>query len=216
MSLNHFLNIHIRIENTRLQQTRWMITFCVFFLFCFGMALPALSYPMAYDDLHLIRSFSPQELRAAFVNTYDSDGFENPGFRPIMTLFNHTRYQFFGDQVITHRLFMITMSATFYTMMTWIATRIGMPWMTAIFVNLLSCCSKYNTYHYIWLTDGIFLFQGCLFGMATVFLLLWLDSDRISLFVSSIISLFIALLTREDTIAFIPIIILIGFQMPLV
>src|SRR5215207_2444973 len=75
---------------------RLLLSFGLFFLVGVALVWPSLSYPMVYDDLHLIRNFSPQELAQVWYSPWDVDGIETPGFRPLTPLFNHARFALFG------------------------------------------------------------------------------------------------------------------------
>src|SRR4051794_5253817 len=83
---------------------RLLIAFGLFLLVGIALAWPSLSYPMVYDDLHLIRRFSPQELAQVWHSPWDVDGIETPGLRPLTPLFDHVRFVLFGENVVTHRL----------------------------------------------------------------------------------------------------------------
>src|SRR4051812_34549941 len=78
----------------RILTTPWrlLISFALFLLVGVALAWPSLAYPMVYDDLHLIRRFSPQELAQVWHSPWDVDGIETPGFRPLTPLFDHARY----------------------------------------------------------------------------------------------------------------------------
>src|SRR5688500_3321733 len=80
-----------------------------------------------YDDLHLIRTYTPQELLSTWSGTWDVDHIETPGYRPLTTLFNHTRALLLGENVLLHRLLIITLFAACLIVLSLIATRFGIP-----------------------------------------------------------------------------------------
>jgi type IV secretory pathway TrbD component len=166
---------------------------------------------MVYDDLHLIRPFTNEEILSSFHGDWDPDHIETPGLRPLTLLFNHARYKIFGENVILHRVFLIVLYAGFLTLICWIAYLVGVDWKLAILAGALSLMAKYNTYHYVWISDGIHLFQGCLVGISILCLLLWLKGGC-KLYLLLTLAITIAgMLAREDTLAIIPISILIGY-----
>lgn len=114
--------------------TPWqlLIAFGLFLLIGVALAWPSLTYPMVYDDLHLIRSFSPQELAQVWHSQWDVDGIETPGFRPLTPLFDHARFMLFGENVVAHRLFLVLLFAVYLTIITWIARQCGLFWREAI------------------------------------------------------------------------------------
>ena len=77
--------------------------FVLFLLLAIAWTWPARAWPMVFDDLHLVRTFSGSELAAAWTGHWDPDGLETPGFRPLSLAFNHVRAALFGERVIGHR-----------------------------------------------------------------------------------------------------------------
>src|SRR5262249_10572010 len=60
-----------------------------FFLFLavgLAVAWPSLRWPMVYDDLHLLRPFTPAEKAGAWSGSWDPDGIEHAGLRPLTLL----------------------------------------------------------------------------------------------------------------------------------
>src|SRR5439155_23200947 len=82
-------------------------SFLIFFVVGLALAWPGLRWPMVYDDLHLVRAFTAQEKAAAWRGSWDPDGIEHPGLRPLTVLFNDARYRLFGEQVAAHRVFLV-------------------------------------------------------------------------------------------------------------
>ena len=65
-------------------------------------AWPGLGAPLIWDDLHLIRPYSPSELTETWRGPWDPDGVETPGFRPLTTYFNHARASLLGEWTPAH------------------------------------------------------------------------------------------------------------------
>ncbi len=190
---------------------RLAAAFTVFLLLTTTLVWQALHYPMVYDDLHLIRSFSTQQIASAFHAAYDPDSFENAGLRPCMVLYNGARYLLFGENVVAHRLFLVTTYALYWTLICWIAAAFKLGWFWSILAGLLSISSKYNVSHYVWLTDGIHIFQGLTFSVALICLLKAIDTRRWWLLALSVAVMLIGLLTREDTLAVVPVVVILGY-----
>src|SRR5439155_6945142 len=49
-------------------------SFLLFFIVGLALAWPALRWPMVYDDLHLLRTFAPEERARAWWGSWDPDG----------------------------------------------------------------------------------------------------------------------------------------------
>ena len=92
------------------------------------VALSSLHYPWHRDDLHLIRTFTTDELMLSWHQTWDFDGLESIGYRPLTVLFNHTRASLFGEVMAAHRLFLITMFAVYLVLVGLVARRLGLVW----------------------------------------------------------------------------------------
>lgn len=176
----------------------------VLLLALLALALPTLRWPMMYDDLHLIRSFSARELAAAFADTYDPDNMEVGGYRPFTVLFNHGRHVLFGEAVIAHRLFLIVLFALFLAGLGMAARALGASPAEALAGGLLALLSRYSTYHYAFLTDGTHIAQGLFFLGALAGLWGWARTGRALPLGGSLAALAAGLLLREDTLGAVP------------
>lgn len=166
---------------------------------------------MMYDDLHLIRAFSNEQIVSSFWSSWDPDGLETPGLRPFTLLFNHLRYLVFGENVVVHRLFLVALLAAYLTLMSWIAQWFGLSWTAALIAGLVFLCAKHSIYHYAWISDGIHIVPGLAFGLSTAWLVTGLERANWRRLALSIAILAVGLLTREDTLAVVPIMIFLGF-----
>src|SRR6187455_2162269 len=92
----------------------------------FALAWPSLTWPMTFDDLVLIRSYTPQELLGVFHGQWDPDKLMVRGFRPGTTVFNHVRYTLFGENVVGHRVFVVSLYALYSALLALVATRFGL------------------------------------------------------------------------------------------
>ncbi len=123
----------------------------------------SLQVPFFEDDLHLVRVYSPAELRQVWQGPWDPDGLETPGFRPLTTLFNHARASVLGESVVVHRLFLLGLFAAYLTLAVALARRrFGASYRTGLLGGLLALLHLSSTYHYVWISDGIHLLSGIL------------------------------------------------------
>jgi hypothetical protein len=201
----------ISVVGSRVRRSPAVAVFLVFFLVGLGLVWRGLDYPMVYDDLHLIRHFSASEILKSFHAAYDPDGFENAGLRPFMVLYNAGRYELFGENVVAQRVFMVAVFAAYLLAVSRIVTELGGPWGAATAAGVLTLTARYSVSHYVWLTDGIFQFQGLAFALAVLLLFASLRTNRIPPAICSLLAMAVALLTREDTIALLAIAVLLGF-----
>ena len=185
-------------------------SFFLFFLVGLVLAWPALRWPMVYDDLHLLRAFTPAEKAAAWRGSWDPDGIEHPGLRPLTLLFNDLRGRLFGEDVAAHRLFLIALFALHAALLVLAASRLGASLPAAVAAGSLMLCSRYSVYHYVWLTDGNHLLQGLLFDAALLAVLAGLGRWSWPWLAASLLAFAAAVLVREDGLALFPVLLLLA------
>ena len=105
-------------------------SFLLFFIVGLALVWPALRWPMVYDDLHLLRTFAPEERARAWWGSWDPDGIEHPGLRPLTLLFNEARYRVLGEDVAAHRLFLVALFALYASLLVRVAGSLGVPELT--------------------------------------------------------------------------------------
>jgi hypothetical protein len=178
-----------------------------------GLALswPALRWPMVYDDLHLLRSFTSGERAQVWRGTWDPDGVEHAGFRPLTVHFNEARYLLFGENVAAHRLFMVVLFTLYASLLSVVAIALGAPFPAAVAAGVLLLCSRYSVYHYVWLTDGNHPLQGLFFAGAALALIAGLRRRSAPRLAASLLAFAAAVLVREDALALVPVLLLLGF-----
>lgn len=185
------------------------------FPLCFvvGLALswPALRWPMVYDDLHLFRPFSAAEHAEAWRGSWDPDGVEHAGLRPLTLLFNEARYRLFGENAVAHRLFLVMLLALYGSLLVALVAALGGSLAAGLAGAALFLCSRYTVYHYVWLTDGNHLPQGLLFEAAALCVLLGLPRRPAPALAASLLAFTAAALFREDALALAPVLPLLAF-----
>jgi hypothetical protein len=187
------------------------ISFFIFTLTGLFYAWNALPYPMVYDDLHLIRSYTREELVHSFYGPFDADNIETVGLRPLTMLFNDIRYELLGENVVAQRLLLIILFSVFFVTIVIISSKLGtLSWEWATLAGVLGIGAKYNVIHYVWLADGIHLLQGIFFGFSLLMLLNALDKQSIWMYAGSLVLAGLNLLVREDTLATFPALFFLG------
>jgi hypothetical protein len=176
-----------------------------------GLAGVTLSWPMTYDDLHLIRTFSASELASAFTGTYDPDNMEVGGYRPLTVVFNHARQLAFGEAVVAHRLFLLALFAAFLAGLGAVARALGAGPGEVIAGGLAALLSRYSVYHYAFLTDGAHLVQGAFFLAALCGLWRWTGTAAPAALAASLAAIAGGVLFREDTMGALPALWLLGW-----
>jgi hypothetical protein len=170
---------------------------------------PSLHWPMVYDDLHLVRTFTAEEIAASWRGGWDPDGVETPGFRPGSLLFNHLRARAFGESVAAHRVFLIVLYGAFVALLVPLAGRFGAGPGTVVLAGLLMLAARHEVYGYVWITDGNHMLQGLAFAGGALLLIRGLEGRR-WLLAPSLACLAAGLLVREDTVAIVPAVLLLA------
>jgi hypothetical protein len=175
------------------------------------LVLPAIRAPFFWDDLHLIRVHTPQELAQVWTGTWDSDHIETPGFRPLTAWFNHLRALAFGESVAAHRAFLLVLFALYLTMAGLLARQLfAASFWQMVLGGLLILFHISSVYHYFWIADGVHLLGGILIIGCLVSFLKALSSGRWPWLFASLSCAALALLTREDALAVYPLLLWFG------
>jgi hypothetical protein len=161
---------------------------------------PSLNYYWSSDDLHLVRQFSKTEIIQVFSSTWDVDKIETPGFRPFTLLFNHFRFILIGESPANHRLFILSLMTGLLWMIGWISIKLGLQRGIVAFALLILVSTKSLTGDIVWIADGIHIFQHCLIAISIIFMILFIDYQSLWSGFLSLIFVWIALWTREDSL----------------
>jgi hypothetical protein len=175
------------------------------------LAWPALHWPMVFDDLHLVRTFRPGELAAAWSGHWDPDGLETPGYRPLSLAFNHTRAALFGEDVAAHRVLLVALYALNLALLVPLGRRLGLTFSGALAAGLVMLTTRYSAYHVVWITDGNHLVQGLAFLSAALLLIDGLAEGSRTRLAASLAAIGAGVLVREDTLAALPALALLAF-----
>jgi hypothetical protein len=183
----------------------------VFLLLALARVAPSLSWPMVYDDLHLVRTYTPGEVWGAWRGGWDPDGVETPGFRPLSLLFNHARARLLGESVASHRVLAVVLYALYLMLLVPLAGRFGAGPGTVLLAGVLMLAARHGTYHYVWITDANHMLQGLAFASSALLILAALDPPRPGRLALSLGCLAAGLLVREDTLAVLPVLLLLAY-----
>jgi hypothetical protein len=171
---------------------------------------PALGWPMAFDDLHLLRRFTGPQMLAAFHGSWDPERLMTRGLRPLTLVFNHLRTAAFGENVVAHRLAVMVLLAAYWALLAPVARRLGTPRVAVAAAGVLFACSPYSVFHYVWITDGNHALQGLAFAGAAWLLCVGLERGSWLRLGLSLLALVLGVLVREDTLAALPALLLVG------
>jgi hypothetical protein len=169
---------------------------------------PSLAWPMAFDDLHLLRPHSRAEIVLSFTGQWDR--LMTRGYRPLSVVFNDLRYRAFGEHVAAQRLFLIGLLALYWAALAAVLPRLGVRARDTALAAIVFMGSTYSVFHVVWITDGNHMFQGLAFVGALAALLRGWGALPTAWFALSWASFAIGLLTREDTLVVAPVLIAVA------
>ena len=165
---------------------------------------PSLGRYWNMDDLHLVRAYSTAELVGTLAGDWDPDGIETAGLRPFTTLFNHLRAVVFGESLVAHRLFLLTLYGISLALMADLLRRLGASVTAVVCGAVFAIVAKNSYYHYVWIADGVHVLQLALCVLAMRASHRYVDAGRPRALVATVAWFGAAMLTREDSLAALP------------
>lgn len=177
-----------------------------------ALGWPALGWPMAFDDLHLMRAFTPGQILGSFFGQWDPERLMTRGLRPLTLVFNHVRTVAFGENVVAHRVAVMVLLAAYWALLVPVARRVGTPRLAVAVAGVLFVCSPYSVFHYVWITDGNHALQGLAFAGAALLLCRGLETVSWAPLCVSLLVMAAGVLVREDTLAAAPALVLVGLM----
>ena len=210
----------IRVTSEQRAWLRYLLIFAFFAVTALLLARPARNVPFFGDDLHLVRTYSADELRSVLSGPWDTDGLETAGYRPLTTVFNHLRASLFGESVIWHRLFLLLLFASYLTLAVLLARQVTQAsYGIGLLGGVLTLTHVSSTYHYLWISDGIHLVGGVLILAAIALMWQALQTGRSRWLIGSVTGVLLSLLVREDNLIVLPLMALFavvyGWQHPI-
>ncbi len=184
--------------------------FAVFSATALVVVWPSLGYYWNWDDLHLVRPYTSRELVATLTGQWALSAYETLGLRPVTTLFNHARWMVFGEHLVAHRLFLVTLFAGYLTRLAHLLCRLGGHWVAGLLAGVIALCAKNSYYHIVWIADGIHLLQALLVVTAPHLVLSGVENRGAVAWVGAWSLLTLALLAREDSLVGFPFVLVVG------
>ena len=171
-----------------------LITFLIWYL---SLGFKIVNQPFIWDDLHLIRVFSLEEIINSWKGNWDSDGVETPSYRPIAILYYNFIGTIFKENYILLRLFVFLLMICLIIQFNWIIFKLGFERQQIVIISSLIIFTKIYTTLLSWLTLSALIFCYILALMSIILFIYWLNKkNNINLFFS-ILFAFCSIFTRE-------------------
>jgi hypothetical protein len=180
---------------------RFLAAFVIILSACWlGFHWRSLGFDWNWDDYHLVRSFTGQELARVFTGTWDVDGLETDGFRPFTVAFNHFRSVLIGEHPAGQRLLLLAMMTGLLWVVGWICLqfRIGRD-ATALALLILASTKAFSG-DIVWIADGVHVFQNLLMAVSVAAALLVVRDRSLVWGLVSLAAAWVAIWTREDSL----------------
>ncbi len=155
-------------------------------------------YPFFWDDYHCIRHYSAQELFSTFHGWDDPDKIETPALRPMVALLFDLQGSAFGENVITHRIFL---TASMWTLL--FASGLGLAELEfntfqIVLVFALFVFSRVFASVNLWVILSSLILCYVLMVLTILLFVLWLKQGRLLHFALMSLCALLAVFTREE------------------
>lgn len=174
-----------------------LISFITFLIWYLSLGFKIINQPFIWDDLHLIRVFSFEEIINSWKGNWDSDGVETPSYRPIAILFYNFIGTIFQENYMILRLFTFLLMICLIFQFNWIIFKLGFDRQQIVILSSLIIFAKIYTTLLSWLTLSALIFCYILALMSIILFISWLNKkNNINLFFS-ILFAFCSVFARE-------------------
>ena len=196
--INLFLNNH------------YLYLLVLFILWYCFLGQKFINEPFIWDDLHLIRTYSIDELMSVWSGSWDPDGLETPSFRPIATLFYHTQGVLFGEHVQIQKIFVFLLFYLLFILIVNLLNKLNFLKIEIFLISALLIFSKIFTTLASWMTMSHLIFCYILLFLCLINYLNWLEKNKIINIFFAILFGTGSILTREEVYYIPGLIFLIG------
>ncbi|WP_440937302.1 hypothetical protein [Candidatus Pelagibacter sp.] len=188
----------------------YIYLFFIFVLWFLVLGFSFFNEPFIWDDLHLVRKYSFNELLSVWFSSWDPDGYETPSYRPIAILFYHSLVSIFGENVQNHRLFIFLLLYLLSILITKLLKKLSFNNIEIFFILLLLIFSKIFTTLASWMTLSHLIFCYIFLILSLISYLNWLEKNKTVSLIFSFLFAIVSILTREEVYFIPPLIFLLG------
>ena len=173
-------------------------TSLIFLLWFCLIGYNLLDQPFIWDDLHLLRIYSKDEILSTWSGNWDPDNMETPSYRPIATLFYSLISFFFGESFVSIRIFTFILIILLIFSINILFSRLGLKKLEIIIFTVLIIFAKIFTtlLSFMALNALIFCYM-CTFFSLNLFLKS-LKKKNFNYYLISLFLAFLAIFSREE------------------
>lgn len=190
-------------KNNFLLNNSYLYLFVLFAFWYFLLGQKFIEEPFIWDDMHLIREYSREELLSVWYGSWDPDGIDTPSYRPIATLLYHAQGSLFGENVIIQKIFIFSLLYILMVLIIRLLEKLNFDKVEIFLITTLLIFSKIFTTLASWMTMSHLIFCYLLLFSCLINFLNWLERNKsIYLFFVFLFGIS-SILTREE-VYFIP------------
>jgi hypothetical protein len=184
---------------TRISPMRRIVLLAVITLLCWSVIFSSTyRYSFFWDDLHLIRPYSWEEIRSTFHGRHDPEKIEWPALRPLTTLLFCFQGASFGENVVFQRIFMTGLMGVLLAAIGLLLCELGLSLPAVTVVFALFASSRVFASLLLWITLGSLILCYISMILAAYFYLLWLKRERLVYFALTLGFTALTIFTREE------------------
>ena len=175
-----------------------LVCFCSFLIWYLTNGYALINQPFIWNDLHLIRSYSLEEILNTWVGTWDQDNILTPSYRPVGILFFNLLGHIFKENTFYLRIFIFLMSLSLLVLANVSLLKIGFTRIELTIFSVLIIFSKIFTTLVSWMVLSGLIFCYISAFISLIFFLLWLENGKFKNYFLSLLFAFIGIFTREE------------------
>jgi len=157
--------------------------------------------PFYWDDYHVIRLYSWDELSSTFHGWDDPDKIETPALRPGATLLFAFQGSMFGENIVLQRIFMTFLMWILLAVLGLLLLEAGCGIFQIGLVFVLFVSSRIFTSLNLWITLGSLILCYIFILLTCYCFLLWVREGRMPLLILMLVCAVAAVSIREETYA---------------
>lgn len=191
------MNIKKKLKFTDLEYSL-LVPFLVFIVWFILLGYKIVNQPFIWDDLHVIRVFSFNELISSWLGNWESSGVETPSYRPIAIIFYSFLGAIFKENFVFLRFFIFFLNILLISITLFLLLKFKIKRKVVLILAVLIIFSKIFTTLVSWFTLSALTFCYLLAVLSMYYFFRWLEERRNKDYLISLIFAFLSIFTREE------------------
>ncbi len=154
--------------------------------------------PFVWDDLHLIKVYSIEEIYNSWFSNWIPNKIETPSYRPVAILYYNFLGLIFGENTFYLRFFIFLMMIALIILVNFFLYQIGFNKLELLFFTLLITFSKIYSTLLSWITLSALIFTYINALLSIIFFISWLKNKKIQNYIFCFLFAILSIFTREE------------------